>query len=601
MATLEKIREMGFNRLTYLLLLTVVLSSCAASQKQLVSENKTPDKKPTTSVEAKQSDLTEEQENEFEYLFIEGLKQKKLGNIQNAVSIFSRCLEIDPNSAVAMYEMANIHYANKDLTSAALLLEKAVSINPKNKWYKLLLAEIYRQRRQFSQAADMYAQLCVQFPDNTDYLYSKAVLLGMAEKYPESIAAYDQLEKQVGLNEQISVAKQTVYLSWGKPEKAFEEINKLIQSDPKNPEYYGLLAELFEKQGDKENALKNYNKILEIDPENGIVHFSLANYYLDQKDTLKAFDEVKTAFANINVDADTKIQYYMLQTSDSDSVVWTDQQINELLDILHETYPDDNRMYTIYADHLMRQNKTDEARDYLRKYLETDKSNFTIWQQLLFMDNDLQDFKNLYTESKQAIDLFPNQAVVYALNAVAALQLKKYDEALEVIKGGEPYVLDNQSLKVQFELYKAEANYNLNHVEEAFKAYDEVLKLSPNNYMAMNNYAYYLSVKGQNLDKAEQMSGKVVQANPDNPTYLDTYAWVLFKRGDYKLAKFYIESAINNGGSDNATLVEHYGDILYKLGDKEKAIENWKKAQALGEGSSVLDQKIKESRLIDEN
>lgn len=589
---------MTIKQLTYLVLLSVGLASCAASQKQLVSENKTQEKTPVV-VEQKETKLTEDQENELEYLFIEGLKQKMEGNAKDAVSIFSRCLEIDPNSAVAMYEMAKIHYANKDLTSAALLLEKAASFSPANKWYKLMLADIYRQRKQFGEAADVYADLCNQFPDNTDYLYSKAVLLAMADKYAESIDTYNQLEKQVGFNEQISVAKQQIYMSWKKPEKAFDEVNKLIQSDPKNPQYYGLRAELYEKEKDPENALKNYNKILEIDPENGIVRFSLANYYLEQKDTLKAFNEVKKGFANENVDANTKLQYYMLQTSDKTDSVWTAPQINELIDILHKTYPDDNRMYTIYADHLMRQNKLKEARNYLRKYIDTNKKSFEIWWQLLLVDNDLQEFDTLYTDSKEALTLFPNQAPVYALNAVAALQLKKYNEALEVIKEGGPYVLDNQNLKVQMELYKAEANYNLNHVQEAFKAFDEVLKLSPDNYMAMNNYAYYLSERGLNLEKAEQMSGKVVQANPDNPTYLDTYAWVLFKRGNYKLAKFYIESAINNGGKDNAVLVEHYGDILYKLGDKDKAIENWKKAQALGDGSDLLNKKIKESKLIE--
>ena len=589
---------MTIKRLTYLLLSTLLLASCSTSQKQLVSIDKKQEVE-AKSTETKETELTEDQENEFEYLFIEGLKQKQLGNVQDAVSIFSRCLEIDPNSSVAMFEMAKIHYANKDLTSASLLLEKAISLNTENKWYKLLLADIYRQRKQYSEAADLYIDLSNREPDNLEYLYSKAVLLSMAEKYKESIDAYDQLEKEVGLNEQISVAKQQVYLSWDKPELAFQEIQKLIDSDPNNPQYYGLLAEFYEKQGDHENALKYYNKILEIDPENGIVRFSLANYYLEQGNKEKAFDQVKKAFANKEVDADTKIQYYMMQTANPDSSDWSSEQIDQLLDILHKTHPDDNRMYTIFAEHLLHQNKVDEAREYLRKYIETDKNNFTIWQQLLFMDNDLQDFESLYTDSKEALELFPNQAVVYALNAVASLQLKKYEEALTVLKDGEPYVLENKSLKVQFELYKAEANYNLNKVDEAFKAFDQVIKMAPDNYMAMNNYAYYLSLRGQDLEKAEMMSGKVVEANPENATYLDTYAWVLFKRGDYKLAKFYIESAINNGGSENAVLIEHYGDILYKLGDKDKAIENWKKAQLLGDGSAVLDQKIKESRFIE--
>ena len=64
----------------------------------------------------------------------------------------------------------------------------------------------------------------------------------------------------------------------------------------------------------------------------------------------------------------------------------------------------------------------------------------------------------------------------------------------------------------------------------------------------LNNYAYYLSLVGRDLDKAERMSGKVIERFPNNSTYLDTYAWILFKKGNYTLAKFYMETAIKNGG-----------------------------------------------------
>jgi tetratricopeptide (TPR) repeat protein len=584
---------MNIKQLGYFALLGLTLASCATAKQQVEVAGQ---EAPKTS---KETVLTEDQRNEFEYLFIEGLKQKKLGNLTNAVSIFSRCLEIDPQSAVAMYEMGTLHYANKDLTSAALLLEKAAAINPENKWYKISLAQVYQQRRQYSEAAQLYDELCKIEPDNLEFLYSKAVLLGMAEKYEEAIAAYDKLEAQTGLSDQISVAKQNLYLKMGKTDKAFAEINRLIQSDPENPQYYGLMAELYQSQGDKENALKYYNKILEIAPENGFVHFSLAGFYTEEGDFEKAFDQIKLAFENDELDADTKIQYYMMQTTSAEKSDWTDEQIDQLLDILHEKYPDDNRMFAIYADHLVRQNKLTEARDYLKKYLDTDKSSFEIWWQYLLISNDLQDWKALYDDSTEAIELFPNQAALYALNAVAALQLEKYDEALKVIGEGETYAQSNKNLMIQLAIYKAEANYKLKHVDKALQAYDDVLKLDPQNFMAMNNYAYYLSVEGINLEKAEKLSSKVVQANPTNPTYLDTHAWVLFKRKDYSLAKFYIETALENGGQENATLIEHYGDILYMLGDKSKAMEEWQKAHSLGDGSSVLEQKIKESRYIE--
>lgn len=588
---------MNIKRSIYFLLIVLTGGSCATARQEMsVSPDKVPVPEQMT---PEQSMLSENEENEFEYLFIEGLKQKKLGKLNDAASVFTRCLEIDPNSDVAMFEMANIHYANKDLTSASLLLEKAITINNNNKWYKLLLAQIYQQRKQFSEAAAIFDDLRRIEPENDEYLYMKAVSLGMDGKYQEAIDAYNELEEKTGINDQIIVAKQQVYLSWKKPEKAFEEINRLIASNPDEPQYYGLLAELYQTQGDKANALKNYNKILELDPDNGFVHFSLAGFYQEEGNFNEAFEHIKKAFQNDELDAETKVQYYLMQTSDPENSDWTNMQIDELLDILHEKYPENNLMYTIYADHMIRQNKLKEAREYLKKYIESDQVDYTIWQQMLFISNDLQDFETLYTDSKQAMELFPDQPVIFALNAVAALQLKKYDEALQVLEKGEPYLMGNQNLKIQFEIYRAEANYKLDRVEQAFRAFDEVIKLDPENFMALNNYAYYLSVRGQDLEKAERLSSKAVQANPDNPTYLDTHAWVLFKKKNYTQARAFMETALQNGGSENPVLVEHYGDILYMMGDKLKAIENWKKAKTLGEGSDMLERKIKESRYIE--
>ena len=44
----------------------------------------------------------------------------------------------------------------------------------------------------------------------------------------------------------------------------FEEIEKLIEYNPSETKYYGLLADLYQSQGDSENALKYYRKILSV-------------------------------------------------------------------------------------------------------------------------------------------------------------------------------------------------------------------------------------------------------------------------------------------------------------------------------------------------
>ncbi len=571
-----------------------MLASCSAT-KQITEQQVVK-----AAVNTPANDLAEQKQQEFEYLFLEALKQNMFGNPQKAIQLLSSCLDIDPNSSSAMYELANIHAANNDFTSASLLLEKAISIEPGNKWYKLLLAQIYQQTRKFSEASDIYAELLKKEPDNLEYLYMNAALLANSNRYDEAIAAYNLMEKETGINEQISVAKQQVYVAMGKVEKAFEEIQKLIDSNPEEPKYYGLLADLYQSEGDKENAIKNYRKILQMDPENGFVHFSLANYYFEAGDLNHSFEETKEGFESLSVDLQTKLQWFMMLTSNQGDNQINEQQQVELIQILLKTHPDESLVHTVYAESLLRKNQMAEARNELLKALSIEKNDYMVWERVMYLDNDLQEWNKLYEHTKEIMELFPNQPQGYFFHAIACVQLEKFDETISVVEEGLDYVVQNPQLKGNFLMLKGEALHKQNKKEEAYQLFDKALESDPENYLTMNNYAYYLSVDGKNLDMAERMSGKVVERFPDNPTYLDTHAWVLFKKGEYKLAKFYMESALKNGGEDNSTLLEHYGDILFMLQKLDEAKSYWEKAKDNGGNSEVLLRKIKEERYIEE-
>ena len=545
-------------------------------------------------------ELVEQKQMEFEYLFLEALKQKMFGNMQKAIQLLSSCLEIDPNSSAAMFELANIHAANNDFTSASLLLEKAISINSENKWYKQLLAQIYQQQRKFSEAADIYTQLLQDDPGNMELLYTKAILLANAQKFEEAIETYDLMESESGISEQISVAKQQLHVASGNIDEAFVEIEKLIDFAPNEAKYYGLLADLYLSTGDSVKALENYNKILVMDPENGFVHFSLANYYISISEFERSYEETKKGFSSDNVDIQNKLQLYMMLTSNRDKSKITDEKEEELIQILLEKHPDEFLVYTVQAESLIKKQKLPEARVALLKALDIQPNDYMMWERVLLIDNDLQDWEGLYKHSKETIELFPNQPQGYLLNAVATIQLEKFEETITVAEEGIDFIVDNPQLEGQFLMLKGEAVYKLNRKEEAFKLFEEAVELDRENYIAMNNYAYYLSLDGGDLDKAERMSGNVVERFPNNATYLDTHAWVLFKKGEYKLAKFYMEAAIKNDGDQNATLLEHYGDILYMSDKLDEAKKYWEKAKENGGNSEVLLRKIREQKYFEE-
>jgi tetratricopeptide (TPR) repeat protein len=567
--------------------LIILVAGCATSKKTQVT---TSINQPAVKTETDTSDI----QNQFQYLFVVGLKQKMLGNRQEAVKYFSGCLELDPNSSVAMFELANIHAENKDFTSASLLLEKAVSINPGNKWYRLMLAQIYQQTKKFDLASKVYNDLIKQEPDNLDYRFMNAMMLTGSGKTDEAIEAYRQIEKKVGLNEQISVALQQLLVESGKIKEAYAEIQKLIDSNPQESKYYGLLADLYLSQGDTVSALKNYNKILELDPENGFVHFSLANYYQEAGDQEKSFIYTKKGFESPEVDLETKLQLYFMLTANPAGSNLTKEKTAELINILIAHHPDDSRVYLVYAEFLLANNQLKEGQEQLRKVISKNNNEFIVHVRLLYIDNDLQQWDTLYADSRHALSLFPSQPEVYFLHAVACIQLEKYKEALDICSEGLTYVVDNPQQQGQMILLQGEAYYKLGNTEEAFRMFDKAIELDPNNYIALNNYAYYLSLKGIDLDKAERMSGKVIELFPDNSTYLDTHAWVLFKKKNYQLAKFYMESAIKNGGEDNPVLLEHYGDILIMLDKTSEAKDYWIKAKEKGSESSVLGKKINE-------
>ncbi|HNQ37570.1 MAG: tetratricopeptide repeat protein [Prolixibacteraceae bacterium] len=572
-------------------LLAGIVVSCTAPRKAAVDKE---------TGEAQKAVVSEEKKKEFEYLFIEALKQKMVGNPQRAVSLLSACLEIDPRSSAAMYELANLHLMNNDLTSASLLLDKAIAVNSGNKWYQLLLARIYQQMGKNAEAALLFDQLARLEPDREEYLYMKAMELAKAGKTDEALRTFSELEKKTGLNDQISMTKQEILLEAGRVKEAFEEIRRLIASNPADPRYYGVLADLYKDQGDKENALRNYLKVQELDPGNGFVNFSLASFYLADGDSAKAWEYTLRGFESDGVDLETKLQLYLLHTGPNAEMPLSAEQNETLIHLLAKKYEGDYRIYSIYAEYLIRHDRNREARDQLLKVLAGGMTDFAIWEQLLFLDNDLQDWQGLYEHGGQALELFPNQAQFYFLRAIGALQLTKYQDAVTLVEEGLNYVVDNKFLQGQMVFLHGEALYKLDRQEEAFALFDQALALDPENYIAMNNYAYYLSLANRDLEKAERLSGRVIERFPDNATYLDTYAWVLFKKKNYALARFYMETALSHSEEQNATLIEHYGDILIMLGLTEEALVQWQKALDLGSESKLLRQKISEKRYLEE-
>ena len=252
--------------------------------------------------------LTERERYEFNYSFMEAEKQKMLGNFEEAKFLYEKCNKLDPASAATLYELSTLLVQKEDYTTAIENAKKAVKLNPNNNWYKAMLAVLYKQTNDANSAIDVYKDLLKSNPDRVDFLYELANLYNYIKKYDDALKAYESIETTYGINETVTLEKERIYLVKGNKEKAYDEIRKLINSNPTEVRYHGILAESYVSEGDFEKAREIYEQMLKIDPNNGLVHLSLSDFYRLTKEYDKSFSELKMAFASTDVEIDVKIK-----------------------------------------------------------------------------------------------------------------------------------------------------------------------------------------------------------------------------------------------------------------------------------------------------
>ena len=571
-----------------LILPIVLLVSCKGGQQS------------SSSKPASKSSLSDSQRTDVTYLFFNANKEKILGNLNNAADLFAEVIRKDGSNHASMYELANIYAEQKKYSDALFFIRSAYKLDSKNEWYAMSFAEILQKNGKFEESATVYEQLLKEKPDRLDYYFEWASALIYANKLSDAIKVLDKLEAKIGVNKDVVMQKQRLYMQLGKTDKAIAEVQKLIDENPKDAQAYGMLAELYQNMGQKEKALEIYNKVLEIDPENPYIHLSLADYYRTNGDKEKSVAELKKAFGNKKLDIDTKIQilasYYALIELHPEMK----EQALEMSKLLIEANPEEPRAHAVYGDFLIQDKQYDKALDEYQIAKKLGAKEFTIAQQLMFLESQLQRWDSLLTESEETISNFPDQPLGYFFNGLANSQKKKYTDAVKSLNTGVKLIVDNKNLEGQFYSSLGESYNELKDYAKSDENYEKALELNPKDVNVLNNYAYFLSVRGEKMDKAELMSKESNALEPDQGSYEDTYGWIMYKQGKYSDAKIWIEKSLSHGSDKSATVLEHYGDILYKLGDTNKAYEYWQKAKNAGEGySEFLDRKLEGKKLIE--
>lgn len=531
--------------------------------------------------------------------FHNATREKILGNYEEAVRNYRKCLSIDPNHAASAYELGIIAMNDNDPIAGLAYSSIAYNKDPDNLWYGILYAEALKANRKFPEVGKLYEKLIKKYPERSELYLDYSNVLLTTKKTGEALDVLNRLEKVTGPQMELSVQKQRIYLKEGKLDLAVAEIQKLIDSNPGEARYHLLMAEVYSANNMQEKALESYQKALAIDPDDPYINLSVAESFRQKKDVDGAQPFLRKAFGSSELDIDSKVKilvgFYLMSESNEN----LKKNALELIDITIATHPNDPKSWSVGGDFAFRDKDYPVAQSRFEKAVELDKSKFVIWSQLLYVDSELNDFNKMLVHGKEAVELFPNEPSVYLLYGLALMQKKQNEEAKNMLEQGVKLVVDNDPLTAQFYANLGDVYYRLGRMEKSDESYESALAITPNDTYVLNNYAYYLSLRKEKLEKAETMAKKANELNPGSSSYEDTYGWIFYVAGKYDDALIWLQKAYDNGGSKSAVILEHIGDVYFKLKQPEKALEYWIKAKDTGTGSEFLEQKVQQKILVE--
>ncbi len=115
------------------------------------------------------------------------------------------------------------------------------------------------------------------------------------------------------------------------------------------------------------------------------------------------------------------------------------------------------------------------------KKLYANNKEYKIVQEILIQEEKEALFEALYADSKEALELFPEQPFLYKMNGLALNKLRKYNEAITVLSIGIDFVIDNSAMEADFYEQLAISHENLGNKSEALKYKQRAIALRKEN------------------------------------------------------------------------------------------------------------------------
>ena len=573
------------------------------------------------------------------YAFLRAEGQFGLDSIDAGMRILQRSAHLAPHDLEIATELslANISLDRLDSAGNIAAYETILAnfrANPTDYIAGQNTATMARKLLRFNDLIEIWGTLDKYYPARTDpavnlanaYLLRYYTTTDTAD-FDRAIDIFNRLEQGTGKDLGLTSQKVRAYALRHDTLAIERELTELTAAMPADVNAFLLAGSLYNTLQMDSLALANLQTACRVDSTDGRARIELANYYRQTGDSAAYDDQVFRALQSPGLEFDSKYELLRGYVSElyTDSLQWP--RIEHLFGVLEEMNPGESRLHALFGAFEGERGNSASQLEQFTYAMDLDPTDDRMRSVVIQLNADADSLDAVREIAHKGTELFPDNFYFPIMESTAYSLRKDWQSAIKVLKAVDITDVKNNKAVSTLLTTLADCYYQADSVEQAFSTYEKAIALNDENFLAYNNYAYFLAESDRDLDKALNYARFAVLNDPENPTSLDTYAWVYFKKKDFAEARKQIDNALRAYGievpgdekednkEDEATaeakegeaaehqtnaereasvdVLSHAGDIYFMNGDPDQAVVFWEKALKLEPDNELLQRKVK--------
>jgi len=347
---------------------------------------------------------------------------------------------------VVYFEMARNYNELENYDRAIANLEKAHQLAPKREDVLDQLYKTYTRAKQYDNAVETLLKL-LSFDE--DYKEKLANIYLLNRQFEEALQTIDELDEQEGPSTYRNKLRRQIYARTGDTAAQIENLEQGIANNPENEQNYLNLIYIYSDMGDEEQAYDAALQLLEANPGSTLVHLALYKFHLEREEPEEAVNSMKIVFESEEIDAESKFKVlndFLIFVDNNPEYEEDLMQVSKMLSE-RENAP---KLYSQLGKYYMKRGELEDALSFFKAGLAENTDDFQLVKNTIFLQLELEKYKEARDLSKEMLEVFPAQPVLFLLQGIALNQLEEYTEAIEILTFGQDYLIDNPRMEIDF-------------------------------------------------------------------------------------------------------------------------------------------------------